>query len=124
MTASSRYLLCVSMDVEPEHEALFNEVYDSEHVPYLMEVDGVRAVTRAKGESFRFAMAGNLKDVDAPSPSYIAMYEIDSPDVVASDAWARAVETGRWATHVRPHTSNRSHAMYQIIAATGAGQSS
>ena len=32
--AEETYLFIVSMDVEPEKEALFNEVYDEEHVPY------------------------------------------------------------------------------------------
>lgn len=114
MPITTKYVLCVSMDVEPDHEALFNEVYDTEHVPYLMKVPGVHAVTRAKGEPFEFAMAGKLAPVDAPSPVYIAMYEIDGPEVVASEAWATAVETGRWSTQVRPHTSNRHHAMYKV----------
>ena len=114
MPITTRYLLSVSMDVEPEYEALFNEVYDTEHVPYLLKVEGVHSVTRAKGESFEFAMAGAVKKVDAPAPQYIALYEIEDPAIVASDAWANAVETGRWSTEVRPHTFNRSHAMYKI----------
>jgi hypothetical protein len=69
-------MLVVSMDVDPDYEDLFNEVYDTEHVPYLLKVDGVHAVTRAKGSPFTFAIAGTLKEVDAPrslrgrSPSY------------------------------------------------------
>ena len=114
MPVTTRYLLSVSMDVKPEYEALFNEVYDTEHVPYLMKVEGVRSVTRAMGEPFEFAMAGQIKQVDAPTPRYIALYELDDPSIVASDAWAAAVETGRWSTEVRPHTYNRSHAMYKI----------
>jgi len=114
MAVTTRYLLVVSMDVEPEYEALFNEVYDEEHVPYLLKVDGVHAVTRAKGETFDFAMGGEVKKVPAPVPAYTAMYEIDDPSIVASDAWADAVETGRWSTEVRPHTLNRQHAMYKI----------
>lgn len=114
MPVTTRYLLVVSMDVEPEYEDLFNEVYDQEHVPYLMEVDGVHSVTRAKGEAFQFAMAGAVKDVDAPTPLYTALYEIDDPAVVASEAWAKAVETGRWSTEVRPHTFNRGHAMFKV----------
>ncbi len=115
MPVNTRYLLCVSMDVEPEFEALFNEVYDTEHVPCLMEVPGVHSVTRARGESFEFAMAGKLTTIDSPSPGYIAMYEIDGPEVVASDAWASAVEKGRWSKEVRQHTFNRQHAMYKIV---------
>lgn len=114
MPVTTRYLLSVSMDVEPEYEALFNEVYDTEHVPYLMDVDGVHSVTRANGQPFEFAMAGEVKSVDSPVPRYIALYEIDDPAVVASEAWASAVETGRWSTEVRPHTFNRTHAMYRV----------
>lgn len=33
------------MDVDPK-EALFNQVYDTEHVPNLLKVPGVHAVTR------------------------------------------------------------------------------
>ena len=33
MPIKSRYLFVASMDVDPDKEALFNEVYDTEHVP-------------------------------------------------------------------------------------------
>ena len=115
MSVESRYLFVVSMDVEPEHEALFNEVYDTEHIPYLMDVPGVHSVTRLKGEPFTLAIGGEEKPMPAPSPVYTALYEIDSPDVLASTAWAEAVERGRWASHVRPHTSNRSHGVYKVV---------
>ncbi len=52
MPAGAKYLFIVSMDVAPEHEALFNEVYDTEHIPSLLEVPGVRHVYRLKGEPF------------------------------------------------------------------------
>ena len=35
MPLKEKYLFIVSMDVSPEKEDLFNEVYDTEHVPYL-----------------------------------------------------------------------------------------
>ena len=40
------YVFVVSMDVDPDKEALFNEVYDTEHVPLILSVPGVRAATR------------------------------------------------------------------------------
>ena len=45
MSISTRYVFVASMDVTPEAEALFNEVYDTEHVPNLLQVPGVRSVT-------------------------------------------------------------------------------
>ena len=44
MPFKTRYVFVVSMDVEPEKEAIFNEVYDTEHVPELLKVPGVLAV--------------------------------------------------------------------------------
>lgn len=114
MNGKSKYLFVVSMDVEPAKEAIFNEVYDIEHIPYLMEVPGVRAVTRAKGEDFAMAIAGRIDAKAHDGPRYIAIYEIDSADVVKSDAWATAVEKGRWGAEVRPYTSNRRHQMFKV----------
>src|SRR5690606_28743503 len=48
MPIKTRYILTVSMDVDADKEALFNEVYDTEHVPLLLKVPGVLAVTRLK----------------------------------------------------------------------------
>ena len=110
----SRYVFQVSMDVAPEKEALFNEVYDTEHVPFLMEVPGVVSVSRAKSVPFRVSIGGELKDVPAATPSYTALYTIESPEVLSSAAWAEAVERGRWGPEVRPHTFNRQHALFEL----------
>ena len=114
MTIETKYLFVAAMDVDAAKEALFNEVYDVEHVPELLKVPGVRSVTRLKGEPFTFSIGGALKAMPAPSPVYTAIYEIDSPEVLKSAAWAAAVEKGRWASEVRPHTTNRSHAVYKV----------
>jgi hypothetical protein len=102
------------MDVEPDKEDLFNEVYDTEHVPTLLKVPGVHAVTRIKGEPFAVSIGGEEKQVAHEGPRYSALYEIDSPDVLVSAAWAQAVELGRWPSQVRPYTCNRHHALYKI----------
>jgi hypothetical protein len=115
MPIGTRYVFMVSMDVAPEKESLFNEVYDREHIPNLLEVPGVLAVTRAKSEPFALSIGGERKEMPAASPRYTALYELESPDVLASDAWARAVEAGRWAGEVRPYTTNRRHALAKVI---------
>ena len=115
MTVESRYLFIVSMDVDPEHEQLFNDVYDHEHIPFLLRVPGVRGASRLKGEPFAVAIGGEVKQVDTPSPVYTALYEIDGPEVLTSPGWVAAVEKGRWPTEVRQHTSNRRHALMRVI---------
>jgi hypothetical protein len=114
MPIQSKYVFIASMDVEPAAEALFNEVYDTEHIPNLMQVPGVRSVTRIKGEPFAFAIAGERKQIAHTAARYSAIYEIDGPEVLVSPEWAKAVEAGRWPGEVRPHTRNRSHALYKV----------
>jgi hypothetical protein len=115
MPITTKYLFMVSMDVTPEKETLFNEVYDEEHVPLLLKVPGVVSVTRIKRQPLTVSIGGKLQQIEAEGePAYTAIYEIESPDVLTSDAWADAVEQGRWPDQVRPHTSNRRHTLHKV----------
>jgi hypothetical protein len=114
MPIKSKYLFVVSMDVDPDKEALFNEVYDTEHVLILHKVPGVHSVTRVEGEPFTVSIGGEERRVAHDGPRYSALYEIDGPHVLVSREWAKAVEEGRWPTHVRPFTRNRRHALYKL----------
>lgn len=40
------YLFVVQMDIPAEHEADFNRVYDTEHMPLIAKVPGVRSCFR------------------------------------------------------------------------------
>jgi len=112
----ARYILTVSMDVQADKEALFNEVYDTEHVPLLLKVPGVVSVTRARMEPLQMFLGGEKKTLVAEGePTYMAIYEIDSPDVLLGEGWAKAVEEGRWPSQVRPYTSNRRHVLRRIL---------
>lgn len=118
MALTARYLFISSMDVTPEKEALFNEVYDTEHVPALRKVPGVISVTRGVAEPFVMSLGGEERQVDVGSqPKYSAMYEIESPEVLVSEAWATAVEEGRWPEQVRPYTSNRRQELRKLSGA-------
>ncbi len=44
----SHALYLVRLDIAHDREALFNEVYDREHVPNLLKVPGLIAVARFK----------------------------------------------------------------------------
>lgn len=116
MPIAARYVFVVSMDVAPEKEALFNEVYDTEHVPNLLKVPGVRSCTRLCVEPAKVTIGGRSKELGRDgSPRYAAIYEIDSPDVLNTPAWAEATEKGRWPAEVRPHTSNRHHIVRRVL---------
>ena len=115
MPFEGNYLFVASMDVAPDKEALFNEVYDTEHVPTLLKVPGVVAVTRLVREPLTMSIGGERRTVEAEGePKYSAIYEIESPEVLVSREWAEAVEAGRWPDQVRPHTSNRRHVLQKV----------
>jgi hypothetical protein len=106
----TKYLFTARMDVEPEKEDLFNEVYDEEHIPILSEVPGVLAIARFKTQELTMVIGGERRQMTIENePKYSALYELESPEVLTSDAWANAVDRGRWADEVRPYTRNRRH---------------
>ena len=116
MPYATRYLLLISMDIPPDKEQLFNEVYETEHVPNLMQVPGVRSVCRCAKRDATMNIGAQLIPVNGDGePSYLVIYELDDPAVVTSDTWASALRKGRWPTEVSPHTVNRHVVMHEIL---------
>jgi hypothetical protein len=114
------YLFIASMDVEPDKLDLFNEVYDTEHVPLLKTVPGVVDVTRLSKQPLKLSMGGEVKEIVAEGePNFSAFYWIESPDVLISPAWADAIEQGRWPDQVRPYTINRRHVLLKVMETDG-----
>jgi hypothetical protein len=105
----AEYVLIASMDVDPDREELFNRVYEDEHVPHLLRVPGVLSVVRYERQELTMSIGGQVRGMPSQLPKYHAIYELDSPDVLVSDSWAEAVESGRWPQDVRPFTRNRQH---------------
>ncbi len=102
----SDYIYLVQMDIPKELEADFNRIYDTQHIPNILQVTGVRSCTRYK-----------LEAADAASVArYAAIYEIASPEVPTTDSWVTASDTGDWAALIRPHTSNRTHIIYRRLS--------
>ena len=115
MHTKTRFVFIASMDVDAEKEALFNEVYDTEHIPELMKVPGCLAVYRSTLAPLKMSIGGEIKTIAfADEPKYSAVYELESAEVLTSPAWAAAVEKGRWPAQVRPHTRNRRHTLRKL----------
>ena len=107
---SSRYFFTAAMDIPTDKEELFNEVYNTEHIPYLSEVSGVISIARFTTQPLRMIMGGEEREIVIENqPKHTAVYEVASPDVLLSPGWSKAVDKGRWATDVREHTFNRRH---------------
>jgi hypothetical protein len=116
MSLTSRFLFSASMDVTAEREPLFHEVYDAEHVPLILTVPGVISAARFETRPLTMMLGGERRTMDPQgAPRFHAFYELESPDVLLTEAWAKAVEQGRWPGQVRPHTSNRRHLLMRRI---------
>ena len=76
LTYRTPYIFWVMMDIEPHREALFNELYDVEHVPLLLKLPGCVNVVRYRTET-------------PGEPRYLAAYEVDRPDLPMSPAVER-----------------------------------
>ena len=76
----------------------FNRLYSEDHVPALLGVPGVHGAKRYRLNK----VEGNL-DV----PTYFALYEVDSAETRASEAWQAAIRSGEWAEKVRPLITKR-----------------
>ena len=120
MAPKSKYLFIASMDVDSSKEALFNDVYNTEHCPELSKVAGVGYITRFEAQAFKVLIGGQTQTVSPDGqPRFHAMYEIENPDVLSSPEWGEAVELGRWPEQVRPHTTNRRHTLLRLTYPEG-----
>jgi hypothetical protein len=62
------------------------------------------------------AIGGRVQALESASePKYTTIYVLESPEVLVSEGWARAIEQGRWPADVRPHTRNRRHILLQRL---------
>jgi hypothetical protein len=114
--AKAKYIFTASMDVDPDKEAIFNEVYDTEHIALILKVPGVLSARRCVNVPLQIIIGGEKKTIVAEGePRYSAIYELESADVLLSEAWARAVDAGRWPSEVRPYTRNRRHTLRKLM---------
>jgi hypothetical protein len=81
-------ILLVAMNVASEHEAEFNEWYNTEHIPALGNVRGTLSARRYRGTG--------------ATQRYAALYHLASPEVPYSSEWKAAANTS-WTERLRPH---------------------
>lgn len=86
-------LLVNGMSAAPEGEEDFNRWYDEEHIPALSAVPGC-------------ILARRFVTTNGCAQKYLALYHLESPEVVKTAAWAKAVETP-WTLKIRPFMRDR-----------------
>ncbi|MCC6531990.1 MAG: hypothetical protein IT531_05535 [Burkholderiales bacterium] len=91
--AAAGGLLVNAMNATLAADAEFNRWYDEEHIPALAAVPGTLAARR-------YLATRSSKQ------RYLALYHLESPEVVRTAAWAKAGETP-WTVKMRPYMQDR-----------------
>jgi len=110
MSGESKFIWTVAMDVALEKEQLFNEMYESEHIPNLLKVPGITSAARYR----------TVRCTDGHRPAmfqkYFTVYEMESKDIWGSEEFIKyARDAGEWRELIRPHTMNRRHILYEKL---------
>jgi hypothetical protein len=81
-------LLLVMMEIDPEAEEEFNRWFDEEHLPERLSCPGFLS-----GRRYR-AVEGE--------PRYLALYELESPAVLESEAYRAMAAPSEWTRRIQP----------------------
>jgi len=97
-------LLLFMTDIDPALEDEFHRWYEEEHVPERMAIPGFITARR-----FRALEGG---------PKYLALYDLDSPDVLQSASYRHIVGAGKspWTKRMEPLFTNGRRNVYVGIS--------
>jgi hypothetical protein len=101
MSGERRRLVLVMADVDADHEEEFNRWYDEEHLPERKDCPG-------------FLSARRFVSVEG-EPKYLTVYELEDPEVLASDAFRAIEQPSQWQRRLAPHLSRVSRTVYREI---------
>ena len=96
------YLHFAMADVESSKESTFNQLYDSQHSPFMCTLPEVQQCSR-------YLTLANIH------PRYTAIYEINDRNVPNTAQWQEAADKGEWKSTIRPYTFNRHFVTYTEI---------
>lgn len=96
----NRTLLVVLSDIARELEPDFVRWYDEEHIPQRLAVPGFRSAARFEAGPQVFS--GSLNIPAQPPPRHLAVYEMDGPEVLESEAYQRLISNpSEWTKRIR-----------------------
>ena len=120
----TEYMLGIRLNIAPENDALFNSWYNEDHLPALGAVEGVRYARRFKMVESAPSVqpSPGSSDVDSDklfdgtqnAHTYLALYEMDSLEIMETEDWKNAAGYGRTA-QVRPLFKDVKRNIYKLI---------
>lgn len=104
------YVFVVGHDVPQNYEEEFNAWYNTEHLPAILKVQGV-----VSGRRFKLLESGMPGDDRKHlPPTYLSVYDIESPGVLESTGFVQAASTP-WTKWVRSWYTRRMRMVYRQI---------
>lgn len=100
------FCMMITFEIAPQDEAQFNDIYDNDHIPNILELPGVLEIVR-----FRDA---------APNEQgylvYTAIYFLAQENLHQSAEWKAVSDLGRWAPVIRPKVKSRARRAGPVVA--------
>ena len=112
MSDLPKCLLIVTAEVDPAVEAEWNRWYDEVHLPDALKCPGIRRGQRYVSAGEVTEMSGGEKNKTAKR-IYTTVYEIDSPEAIATPEF----QAMRGWYQFTPHIRSRTQTVMQIPAA-------
>jgi hypothetical protein len=102
--ATSQGLLLVMADIDPVIEHDFNQWHEQEHLAERMAIPG-------------FLRARRFTAIEG-SPKYLALYDLESPDVLKSADYRHVIGAGKsaWTRRMEPQFRNFARNVYVSIS--------
>jgi hypothetical protein len=104
--SAAPYCMTITFEIAPEDEAEFNDIYDNDHIPTIMKLDGVREVIRFKDTG------PNEKGFLV----YTAIYFMSKENLHLTEEWKKLSDTGRWMPVIRPKVKSRARRTGPVVA--------
>lgn len=100
------HLYFLQQSVPAEIDARFNHLYDTDHIPLMLQAPGALGCRRFRLE---WSETGGV-------PDYLALYDIACPEIPRSEAWKAQTSKGAWPTEMRPRFTARRNGAFTRIA--------
>ena len=100
------FCMMITFEIAPEDEVEFNEIYDDDHIPNILKLEGVVEVIR-----FRDAAPN-----DKGYLVYSAIYFLAQENLHLTPEWTALSDIGRWAPVIRPKVKSRTRRAGPVVA--------
>ena len=100
------FCMMITFEIAPEDESEFNDIYDNDHIPNILRLEGVLEIIR-----FRDAAPN-----DKGFLVYSALYLLARENLHETPEWKELSDLGRWAPVIRPKVKSRARRAGPVVA--------